>query len=308
VPKYTVAVARFPYQNQECPDSTDWLVATVSKMNRDPRIEHTYLWRVDDTPITMTRNCVLKRALEKKVDYLVMLDSDMAPDCEPDGKPFWDTTWEFTLKHEGPCIVGAPYCGPPPVNNVYVFRWANLMNDNPTFDGRLEQYTREEAGIRGGFEKVAALPTGLILIDMRAIDRLSPDHPPFYYEWADAWQTKKGSTEDVAFTRDLSVLKVPLYCNWDAWAGHWKRYLVRKPRPMTAESVGENLRAACLRTQKQGEKLVLVGEGEPPPPPSPYILRGKTGLPPELMPKPVANTSGFQGALYNGDIDVVFSD
>lgn len=268
MPQYRVAFARFPYQNSECPDGTDWLVRTFVKASRDPRIRQADLWRADDTPVTMTRNAILKKAMSVEVDYLVMLDSDVSPDDEPDGRPFWDTTWDFMLNHPGPCMVGAPYCGPPPCCNVYVFRWANWCNDPQAFDSRLEQYSREEAAVRAGFERVAALPTGLVMLDMRAVKSLSKEVPPFYYEWKDAWQTEKASTEDVTFTRDLSMAhQIPLYCNWDSWCGHWKRYKVKKPRLICVDDVREQFREALAKPVKRGESLVMIGEGgleEPP--------------------------------------------
>ncbi len=269
MPKYSVAIARFPWQNQENPQATDWLLKTFDSMRKDDRIgEIQPCWRVDDTPITMGRNRILQMALERKIDYLLWLDSDMAPDCEPDGKPFWDTSFDFMLAHNGPCVVAAPYGGPPPHCNVYVFRWANWCNDAPDFDGSVEQFSREEAAARSGFERCAALPTGVMLIDVRALQVLPKDHPPTYYEWCDPWQTKKASTEDVTLTRDLALLGIPQYVNWDAWAGHWKRYLVRKPRPLSIDQIQGSYRKAMDQKVKRDESLVMVGEGQAPPPPA----------------------------------------
>jgi hypothetical protein len=38
MPQFKVAVARFPYLNQECPDGTDWLLKTCHRMKLDPRV------------------------------------------------------------------------------------------------------------------------------------------------------------------------------------------------------------------------------------------------------------------------------
>lgn len=260
--KYSVLFCRFPFLNQECPDTTDWLLRTQLKTCRDPRIEHIHHARFDDTPVTMTRNQMIAKAQELKVDYLCMVDSDMNPDSESDGKPFWDTTWEFMLKHRhrGPCIVGAPYCGPPPACCVYIFRWASNVNGDAYYpDMRLEMYGREDAARRTGFEKVAALPTGLMLLDMCAINKIKP--PYFYYEWKDRTESEKASTEDVTFTRDMSFAGVPLYCNWDAWAGHWKRYCVRKPRCIDVDGVKSKFRDAVEKDISQSKKLVMFGDG-----------------------------------------------
>lgn len=259
--KVSVLVARFPFGASEHPDTSDWMISTIGKMKADERIGEVLATRVDDTPITMSRNRVLKQALDSKSDFCLMLDSDMAPDLAiPGAKPFWDTSFDFALNHEGPCVVAAPYCGPPPNENVYVFRWARVQGDHPNPDLRLEQYPREEAAGRIGFEEVGALPTGLILIDMRAIPLLPP--PWFEYEWKDPpFNTEKGSTEDVFFTRNLSNVGVPQYVAWDSWAGHWKSKCVSKPQVMTCESVRAQLREAVLSGRRDAVRLTNVNEG-----------------------------------------------
>jgi hypothetical protein len=252
-------IARFPFQNQECPDTTDWLLETVLRCKQDPRISEVLRTREDDTPITMTRNKVLKQAIHSNVDYVLMVDSDMKPDLVP-GQDFFPRAFDFALQHNGPCVIGAPYCGPPPLENIYVFRWATWQSDHPNQDIRIEQYTREEAAIRAGFEEVAALPTGLILIAMEGVKRLTP--PWFDYEWADPpYNTQKASTEDVFFTRNLSLLGVPQYVFWDAWAGHWKRKCVGRPRLWMVDEIREEFVEAVRRDQKTNERIIDVACG-----------------------------------------------
>jgi len=274
MPKYSVLFARFPFLNQECPDVTDWLLRTCDKARRDPRIDQVHHVRFDDTPVTMTRNRMIEHAKKLNVDLLCMVDSDMCPDCERDGKPFWDTSLDFILSHTGgPCVVAAPYCGPPPQCCVYIFRWANWVNDPYWPDVRQEMYTREEAAIRLGFERVSALPTGLMLLDMRAIAKLKP--PYFYYEWRNNY-TEKASTEDVTFTRDMALIgSVPIYVNWDAWAGHWKRYLVKKPKAIFVEDVQDKYVEAVKQELSRRRKLVMVGEGQGPSVDESLVLTGE---------------------------------
>jgi len=261
MPQYKIFFARFPYKNAECPDSTDWFAMAVYKAKTDPRFSEVYSQPFDDTPITMTRNMAVKTAREAGCDLLCMLDSDMGPDSEPDSKPFWETTINFMLAHSGPCLVAAPYCGPPPHENMFVFQWAMYRNNeqSPHNAGlRLEQYTREEAQKMVGIGEVAALPTGLILIDMRAFKPLTP--PYFYYEWADKEHSAKASTEDVTFTRDVSLSGTPVYCNWDAWAVHHKDSKVRKPRLWTMDAVREEFRVAVLSNRKNDDKMMNVAQ------------------------------------------------
>jgi hypothetical protein len=110
---------------------------------------------------------------------------------------------------------------------------------------RLEQYTREEAAQRTGIEEVAALPTGLILMETDCFAGL--DVPHCYYEYEDATESNKASTEDVTLTRDLGLNGVPQFVNWSAWAGHWKWKCVVKPRLLTSEMIGQKFRNKIQR-------------------------------------------------------------
>ena len=262
-----VLFARFPFGRADDPDTTDWLVETVLKAKADPRVAEVLHWRIDDTPITLGRNRCLEAAKRAGADLVVMVDSDMKPDAylasnpnrlgaDPLARPFWDTSFDFWWRHDGPCLVAAPYCGPPPHENVYVFRWATYESDNPNTDLRLEQYPREEAAQRHGIEEAAALPTGLILIDLRALDTIKP--PYFRYEWTDRTESEKASTEDVVFTRDISLAGVPNYVTWGSWAGHWKRKCVGRPALLTVDAVREQFIDAVLRGQRSDERLLMV--------------------------------------------------
>jgi hypothetical protein len=205
----------------------------------------------------MSRNRALKQAQALGVDIVCMIDSDMAPDL-PHQRPFWDTSLDFLLRHQGPCLIGAPYCGPPPTENVFVFQWGRRQSDNPNVDMQIMQFTREESVVRSGFEEVAALPTGLILIDTRALERVKP--PYFEYEYEDEEHTQKSTTEDVFFTRNLSLAGVPCYVNWDSWAGHIKKKVVGKPSLLTCDDARESFREAILSGRRKGEKLTFIGE------------------------------------------------
>lgn len=261
MPKYNVMFARFPFGNQECPDSSDWMMRTLKKCWQDERLGEIHTYRRDDTPITMSRNHCIETAKTLKIDILVMIDSDMAPDLPyPGAKPFWESSLDWLLKH-GPCVVAAPYCGPPPVENVYVFQWATGRTNNPNpNDMKIEQFSREDAAQRIGIERVAALPTGLIMIDMRVIEKISP--PYFYYEWEKGGtESQKASTEDVTFTRDLALSEVPIYVNWDAWAGHWKRICVGKPTIIPVDRIRKRFVEAVLRGQHSNEQIMDVPPG-----------------------------------------------
>jgi len=147
-----------------------------------------------------------------------------------------------------------------------VFRWQNQQNENPNPDFQLEMYDRNTAVKMAGIQECAALPTGLIIYDMRCFDLTEPetekDHPWFYYEWTTKYAADKASTEDVTMTRDLSLVGAtklgynPVLCNWDAWAGHWKPKCVGKPVVMSAASVGQKLQMAWESGSDSNVKLI----------------------------------------------------
>jgi hypothetical protein len=205
-----------------------------------------------------------------------MIDSDMSPDVnkliQPDFKPFFQSTFDFMYKRyeSGPCCVGAPYCGPPPSpvgggdENVYVFDWANVESgvEKPGFS--LEGYTRNEAMVQEGIKEVGALPTGLIMWDIRLFKETSPlitGQPWFDYQYTDDFQSEKASTEDVYATREISQFYLykkgynPMFCNWDSWAGHWKPKLVGKPAPFDARCVSQVLSKAVLDNINSDDRL-----------------------------------------------------
>lgn len=274
--KFNVGIVTFSYGgnggiSSEVPDIREWMTPLVVDLSRDPRVDAIRIWNLADTPITMTRNRAVLQAREFGVDVLVMVDSDMKPDKyagQPDAKPFFQTSFDFLVDHyhKGPCIIGAPYCGPPPVECVYVFRWQNQQNGNPNPDFQLEMYDRHTAVKMAGIQECAALPTGLIMYDMRVFELTEPkkpeDKPWFYYEWSDIYASNKASTEDVTMTRDVSLVGTqnlgynPVFCNWDAWAGHWKPKCVGKPVVIPASSVSQKLKDCWEANVDLGTKLV----------------------------------------------------
>jgi hypothetical protein len=257
--KLNVGLVTFSYGgnggiSSEVPDIREWMVPLVAEASRDPRIDNIRIWNLADTPITMTRNRAVLQAREFGVDVLVMIDSDMKPDCEPDGKKFFPSSFDFLYGHyeKGPVAIGAPYCGPPPHECVYIFEWRNMQTNNPNPDFQLKMYERSSAVKMTGIQECAALPTGMIMYDMRVFELTEPktsdDKPWFYYEYPDKYQAEKASTEDVTQTRDLSLVGTqklgynPVFCNWDAWAGHWKPKCVGKPQFIEAKHISDKLK------------------------------------------------------------------
>jgi len=258
MPQYRIMIARFPYGGVESKECTDWLIKTVMQIKADPLIaDPVDMISLNDTPITMTRNLACRLALERKADFLLMLDSDMDPDLRiPGARPFWETSFPFLAHREVPAMIAAPYCGPPPVENIYVFRWRAPNSDHVGTQYSLQQFTREEAAERIGIEEVAALPTGLMLMDTRVLKHVSK--PWFDYEYSDQYESEKSTTEDVYFTRNASMSGCPVYCNWDSWAGHLKKKSVGKPVLLTADLFSENVRKARMQGKDSNMKFTEI--------------------------------------------------
>lgn len=274
--KFNVGICTFSYGgnggiSSEVPDIREWMVPLVANASNDDRIGSIRVWNLADTPITMTRNRAVLQAREHGVDVLLMVDSDMKPDMlvgQEGAQPFFTSSFDFLVNHyaKGPCVIGAPYCGPPPVECVYVFRWQSMQSMHPNPDFQLEMYDRHTAVKLAGIQECAALPTGLIMYDMRAFELTEPktdeDKPWFYYEYKDRFQAEKASTEDVTMTRDLSLVGTqklgynPVYCNWDAWAGHWKPKCVGKPQFIEAAHVAQKMRQSFEANVDPAVKLV----------------------------------------------------
>lgn len=278
--KFNVGFVTFSYGgnggiSSEVPDIREWMIPTITELSRDERVDQIRVWNLADTPITMTRNRAVLQAREFGVDVLVMVDSDMKPDVnagDPTAKPFFKSSFDFLVNHyhKGPCVIGVPYCGPPPVECVYVFRWQNMQTGNPNPDFQLEMYDRHTAVTLSGIKECAALPTGLIMYDMRLFSLTEPksdqDKPWFYYEWKDIYHSGKASTEDVTNTRDFSLVGVeklgynPVYCNWDAWAGHWKPKCVGKPQFIDAKDISQKLRESWESNHSSDSRVVDFNE------------------------------------------------
>jgi predicted O-methyltransferase YrrM len=250
-----------------------WWGQLTMHLATDPRIgqENFVSEDISDTPITMTRNKAVARAKQWGADIIVMIDSDNVPDLlvstDKTAKPFFSSSFDFIADNwdKGPHVVFAPYCGPPvhPVfggeEYVYVFQWVQDTQDEPDTGFRLEGYKREQASLMRGIQAAAAGPTGVIMYDMRAFDLIPT--PYFAYEF-NKDESEKASTEDVYNTRNISLAGCntlgynPMFCNWDAWAGHAKTKIVGPPRILYAEQVADSYRKAVLDDVHIGTQIV----------------------------------------------------
>lgn len=279
MPKYKVMLAEFPGNNVSHMDTNYWVTQTICQLRDDPRIgkENLLHCRIADTPVTMSRNRCVIEALKEDCDYILMVDSDMRPDCDvglvPHAKPFWPHAFNFALeRRDTPCCVAAPYGGNPPNEAVYVAHYQTTETNCPDPHHHMKSVPRELAAQKSGFEKVAGLATGLILIDCRVFGgkvngRALPGRVPppwFEYEWVDEpYRSLKATTEDYFFTRNCHLLGYPQYVFWDAWAGHWKPKLVGRPTIITTDLVEQQFREACAKNYHSERRLVSLENGKP---------------------------------------------
>jgi hypothetical protein len=262
--KVSILIARLSYDGRERMEVANWLVQTALELDKHPRVEDVFHTNVvNHYPTTRARNAVIKLCLARRIDFAVMIDDDMIPDIHSpqraaqfdfirphrDQTNFFPSALDFALRHPGPCVVAAPYCAGPPNERVLVSRFREKEADHP--DGaagsslQLECFTRDEAAERTGFEMVSALPTGLVLIDMRAISPVGPLNKPWFtYEFKDAEESDLASTEDTVFSRNLCYLGVPQYVAWGSWAGHVKNRIVSRPRRYPVDGVPKQVEAA----------------------------------------------------------------
>lgn len=264
--KKRVAIGLLPGDGSYCKETTRWLMNLSAHFARSDEYEAEVI-ETQDTPADMVRNRIARAAQQAKFDYLLMVDSDMEPDyysrpgpdqC-PTARPFVSTALQFLKNLGRPAVIAAPYCGPPPDEFPYIFDW-KCGHAGPDFKDKLQMVSRDIAAIRRGVHQAAALPTGLMLIDMRVFDILPP--PWFYYEYTDKFHTNKASTEDVTFSRDCTLARIPIYCLWDSWARHVKTIRVPRPDQRTVDIVMPRMRDILIRAWEPGDTLVEVGTSE----------------------------------------------
>lgn len=277
------------------PDLMEWGIKAVAKMKADPRIGNIHFKIISDTPLTMTRNRAVRHAREVGAHLILMLDSDNSPTKHqgaPWYKDFFEVAFDEIYNHygKGPLCIGAPYCGPPTgIENVYVFQFSSYASgrgDETKFT--LEQYTRAEAAKMRGVQECAALPTGMILFDMRCFELIEPSPLSnreilakvqcgeltldeaeramgdgfFYYEWPDQYADQKDSTEDVVATRNIALAGMaqlgynPVRCAWDSWVGHHKPWNVGKPEYYGVEQIANSFKNSVLRDHRVDDTII----------------------------------------------------
>lgn len=258
------------------PQLVPWWGTLFHSLYSDERVGRVEYLALTDTPITMTRNKAIRTAVENGFDILMMIDSDNIPDLyvgvDSLAKPFFQSSFDFAydrLMQGIPTMIAAPYCGPPPhptkggEENVYVFKWMNNESDTDFGGCRIVMYDRDQAAIMRGIHPAAALATGVCMFTTKIFECLEP--PYVAYEWKDKWQDDKASTEDVFVTRNLALAGAKkwgtnvAFCNWDAWAGHYKPKLVGKPVILPIDTISDVFVESVKRGFASDDQIVHLG-------------------------------------------------
>lgn len=187
--------------------------------------------------IGLSRNMVVDSALKNGFTHVFFLDPDHDIDryCrlgDERAVPFFDAAWSFMRQHDGPCICAAPYCGRGPEYPVHVF----VRNDA----GRVVRIKREQTANLHGWFAVEGAGTGVMLIDTRVFGLLERScaeersldwrSPPWFSDaWQDAYETRLLQSQDVHFCLKCRRAGVPIYVNFDCWAGHYQTECIERP-------------------------------------------------------------------------------
>jgi hypothetical protein len=219
--KARVGIYRLCYGGWERAVLGSWLAKTVVSILRDhERIGFLDEEPFDKAPVYASRNSIVKRAQELKLDYIVMCDNDQVPDVVPGAPLFWDTAFNFARELGELCVITAP---------TRMLNGMIAIHRLEVRDGKKHLLLMQphEVAYKKGVERVAGTGTGLIFIDMAVFDLLTP--PYFRFEYTDKLETDVKAGEDILFTADLGGPKVPIYCAWDCWSGHDKMGCIGKP-------------------------------------------------------------------------------
>lgn len=246
--KVKLLVHAFTYTKQIGADAFSYCCGLGPTLANHERISDVRISYSHGYPTDKCRNGVVKEARQHGHDFVLMLDDDQCPDIglsecreRTDIVPFMPSAIDFALAHDGPCLVGAPYCGSPPLQQVMVMKNREYIPGLRDGMGlKIDKYSRDEAAWMTGIQRVAGLPTGCLLVDLRVLDVLPP--PWFCYEFEDApFNTSLASTEDIVFTRNLDWLGVKQYAHWSSWAGHDKRFRTGIPPTAPVHDIPESI-------------------------------------------------------------------
>lgn len=206
--------------NLQVPHLTRWLSLMAFHLGRDAKsynLANIDWFDVSTARILQMRNQCVRKALDVQATRLLMIDPDMWADAylsfngaapTRDGaKPFLASAWQFLDENPG-SVVAAPYCGRD--GQVHVFG-----NDD---EGHIRRVARDYAASLTGWVRVAAVGSGLMLIDCDVFRKMKP--PWFDDVYRNDEKTKLLLSQDAYFCRRCAECQIPIYVNFDSWCRH----------------------------------------------------------------------------------------
>lgn len=216
----------------EHPDVRIWSLSVVNFLYREGLVKDLHLHTSNNNRIYAARNSAVEEAKARGCDFLLFCDPDMKPDAclgihgtDPKknplyrewAQPFLPSSLQFMLT-EYCGVVAAPAVTGPPECRINVF--VNRTDPNKKFS----RITPEEyAQIKPCFMHVAAIGTGLMLIDMEVFNVLKP---PYFEDQlspvAGDPHTEVLKSQDSVFCLKCFEAGIPVFANLHAPAGHHK--------------------------------------------------------------------------------------
>lgn len=224
-----------------------------------PLIDQIRLVSVASSRIMLNRNSIAQDALERGVDFLLMIDPDMKPDIylnrRKAAKPFFHSSLQHLLDNPFGVVAAPAICDPPKcLTNVFV-------RDEET--GKARRMTHEEAAARQrnpAIEQVVAIGTGIMLIHMPIFRSLEA---PFFFDDYNSDCTNLERSQDINFTSRCTEAGIPVWCNHYAFAGHDKHVMLECP------GIGDDEEEAKVAGPAEADPAYLpitLGRNAPVPP------------------------------------------
>ena len=164
-------------------------------------------------PTDTARNVLVNIAHQHNVDLLFMIDEDASPPYS-----FFKQAIQFLTKQPIPSVYGCPYLSGD--GEAQVFRFIPVHSPDPVQPAwKLLRIPRAEAFIKKGVDRVASIGTHCICYDMRVFNQIAK---PYYRYSYNEDHTAVVETEDCYAHRNMVQNNIPIFCNFDSWAGHWK--------------------------------------------------------------------------------------
>lgn len=232
MPTYRVMVARLAVSGWHRAEVADFCLYASQHAHDNPLIGGIVHSKFGQTPAPVARNAAVAEAQRENIDVLVMIDDDMVVPGA-----FFGRACSFLFSHHGPAAIGVPYVCGGQNQRVQVFEWTTQANGAREHGFRSSHIPREDAARRTGIEQVLNIGTGCVAYNLSAFAKIAPPH--FDYRYTDQTHSVLAETEDFYCHRKLYAAHVPVFVDWDSWAGHVKESKLSKPAIVSREEIDE---------------------------------------------------------------------